>query len=119
MRINKSSCLHPWEVIISNYNKKRKTIPYHNTFWEIIMPIYSTVRKNNLLLQQTTQVKLSSFHIGRKVFPTSQPVSNLNMCHLQKVDASLGDRNEIRENLHSYRKVKCLQIYSKTLWMNI
>ena len=39
-----------------------------------------------------TQVKPGSFDIGIKAFPPSQPVSNLNMCHLQELDATLVDR---------------------------
>ena len=36
-----------------------------------------------------TQVKPSSFDIGRKCFLLSQRISNLNMCHMQEVDATL------------------------------
>ena len=38
-----------------------------------------------------TKVKDNSFDIGRKGSAPSQPVSNLNMYHLQEVDATLGD----------------------------
>ena len=30
-----------------------------------------------------TQVKRSNFDVGKNGVPASQPVSNLNMCHLQ------------------------------------
>ena len=42
-----------------------------------------------------TQVKPSSFDIGIKDFPPSQPILNLNMCHLQENDATYGDGCEI------------------------
>ena len=38
-----------------------------------------------------TQVKPSSFNIGRKAFPPSQLVSSLSTCRLQEVDATLVD----------------------------
>ena len=41
MMINKLSSLHLRETIIPNYNTLGKTIPNHNTFWEIIIPNYS------------------------------------------------------------------------------
>ena len=37
------------------------------------------------------QVKPSSFDIGRKGFLPSQPVLNLDMCHLHKVHATLAN----------------------------
>ena len=66
-----------------------------------------------------TQVKHSSFNIGREGFPPSQPVSNLNMCHLQEVDAIIVDGCGILEHLHSFREVKCLQGHSKALWIGL
>ena len=68
MMIHKLSYLHLWEIIIPNYNKLGKIIPNHNTFWEII-PNY----------RQMTEVKPRSFDNGRKGFPPSLPVSNLNV----------------------------------------
>ena len=50
-------------------------------------------------------MKPSSFSIGRKGFPPSQPVSNLNMYHLQGFDATLGDGCGIRKHFHSFREV--------------
>ena len=38
---------------------------------------------------------------------------------LLEVDATLGDGCGILESLHSFREVKCLQGYSKILWMGI
>ena len=38
---------------------------------------------------------------------------------LLEVDAILGDGCGIREHLHSFREVKYLQGYSKTLWTGI
>ena len=45
------------------------------------------------------QVKPSSLDIGKKGFPTSQPVSNLNMCYLKKVNGTFGDECGIWEHL--------------------
>ena len=35
--------LRLWEIIIPNYNTLGKTIPSHNTFWEIIIPTHNTI----------------------------------------------------------------------------
>ena len=35
------------------------------------------------------------------------------------LDATLGDWCGIRQHLHSFREVQCLQGYSKTLWMDV
>ena len=40
-----------------------------------------------------TQVKPSSFDTGRKDFPPSLPVSNLNLCHLQLLVMGVGFEN--------------------------
>ena len=41
MTINNLSYLHL--NVISNYNKFGKTIPNHNTFWEIIISKHNTI----------------------------------------------------------------------------
>ena len=61
-----------------------------------------------------TQAKPTSFNIGRKGFPSSQPVSNLDMCHLQEVETTLSDGCEVWEHLHGFREVQCLQGSSTT-----
>ena len=64
-----------------------------------------------------TQAKHSSLNIGREGFNPSQPVSNVNMCHLREFDATMVDGCGIWEHLHSFREGKCLQGHSKALWM--
>ena len=81
--INNLSYLHLWKIIIPNYNTLRKTIPNHDTFWEKITLRITLFGKNNPFLNQKTQVKPSSFDNGRKGIFASQPVFNLNTCHLQ------------------------------------
>ena len=79
MRNNNPNCntLENQSLITTDFGKL--IIPKHNTICEKFL----------ITADDTGQTKY--FNIGRKGFLSSHPISNLNIYHLQKVDANLVD----------------------------
>ena len=66
MIINNLSYLHLWEIIIPNYNTLGKTIPNHNTFWEII-PTYNKLGKTITNYNAFWEIIIPKQHYFRKI----------------------------------------------------